>query len=157
MSETLAIVNESLDSRSVPSGVSHDSGKPGYCNEELDNEEKKKPPANTQMLTKFREFCDSHSYHFLPLSKEEESAIKLLNALKSQKAPLHAYPALLEWHLKETEHLREHETLKDSQKYFHRDTLMKKLIKRYNTMQDMLPKIKRLTLPHSKAAVHIPY
>ena len=124
--------------------------------EELDDEEKKKPPPNTQMLTKFREFCDSHSYHFLPLCKEEESSIKLLNALKSQKAPLRAYPALLEWHLKETGHLREHETLKDSQKYFHRDTLMKKLIKRYN-MQAMLPRIKRLTLPHSKAVVHIPY
>ena len=78
------------------------------------------------MLTKFREFCDSHSYHFLPLSKEEESSIKLLDALKSQKAPLRAYPAL------------------------------KKLIKRYN-MQAMLPRIKRLTLPHLKAVVHIPY
>ena len=94
--------------------------------------------------------------NFLPLSKEEESSIKLLNALKSQKAPLRAYPALLEWHLKETGHLREHKTLKDSQKYFHRDTLMKKLIKCYN-MQAMLPKIKKLTLPHSKAVVHIPY
>ena len=37
MSETLAIVNESLDSRSVPSGVSHDSGKPGYCIRPHDN------------------------------------------------------------------------------------------------------------------------
>ena len=38
-----------------------------------------------------------------------------------------------------------------SQRYPH-----EKLIKRYN-MQAMLPKIKKLTLPHSKAVVHIPY
>ena len=124
--------------------------------EELDDNEKKKAPPNTEMLTKFRAFCDTHSFHFLPLSREDVTSIKLLNALKSQKAPLRAYPSMLEWHLKETQHLGEHESLKDSKKYFHRETLMKQLIKRYN-MGAMLPKIKRLTLPHSKAVVHIPY
>ena len=125
-------------------------------NEEEDNEEKKKAPPNTQMLTEFRAFCDTYLFHFLPLSSEEVTSIKLLNALKCQKAPLCAFPSLLEWHLKETKHLREHESLKDTPKYFHRETLMKKLIKRYN-MEAMLPKIKKLTLPHSKAVVHIPY
>ncbi len=124
--------------------------------EELDDNKKKKAPPNTEMLTKFRAFCDTHSFNFLPLSREDVTSIKLLNALKSQKAPLRAYPAMLEWHLKETKHFGEHESLKDSRKYFHRETLMKELIKRYN-MGDMLPKIKRLTLPHSKAVVHVPY
>ena len=125
---------------------------------EEDDEDKKKAAPNTQMLTEFRAFCDTHSYNFLPLSREEVASIKLLNALKCQKAPLHAYFSFLEWHLKETQHLREHESLKvkDTPKYFHRETLMKNLIKRYNT-EAMLPKIKRLTLPHSKVVVHIPY
>ena len=106
--------------------------------EEEDNEEKKRAPPNTQMLTKFRAFCDTHSHNFLPLSRQEVTFIKLLNALKSQKAPLcAAYPSLLEWHLKETQHLREHESPKDTPKYFHRETLMKQLIERYN-MKAML-------------------
>ena len=124
--------------------------------EEEDDEDKKKAPPNTQMLTEFRAFCDTHSHNFVQLSREDVTSIKLLNALKSQKAPLRAYPSLLEWHLKETQHLREHESLKDTPKYFHRETLMKKLIERYN-MKAMLPKIKRLRLPHSKAVVHVPY
>ena len=114
------------------------------------------PAPNSEMLDQFKAFCNTHSYHFLPLSKAERTSIKLLDSLKRKKAPLNAYQEVLEWHLKETKQLREHETLKDTTKYFHRNTLMKRLLKRYN-MEAMMPKIKKLTLPHSKATVEIPY
>ena len=122
-----------------------------------EEEEDSKPSAiNTSMLNKFRSYCDTHSYHFLRLTKEEKTCIKLLDSLKRKKAPLNAYPDLLEWHLKETKQLREGESLKDTDKYFHRKTLMKHLMKRYN-MEGLLPKQKQITLPFSKATVSIPY
>ena len=52
--------------------------------------------------------------------------------------------------------MRETETLKDTTKYYERKTFMKWLLKRYN-LECMLPKIKKLTLPHSKAVVTILY
>ena len=111
---------------------------------------------NTEMLATFKAFCDTHSHHFLPFSKAETTSIKLLHTLKRKKAPLNAYQELLEWHLKETKHLGPHETLKDTAKYVQRKTLLKRLLKRYN-MEAMVPKLKKLRLPHSKAVVTIPY
>ena len=111
---------------------------------------------NTEMLSKFREYCDTHSHCFLPLTKADRTSIRLLYTLKKKKSPLNAYPELLEWHLKETKHLMPHETLKDTNDYFHRNTLMKGLLKRYN-LEAMVPKLKKLQLPHSKAVVTIPY
>ena len=114
------------------------------------------PPPNTEMLAQFREYCDTHSHYFLPLSKADRTSIRLLVTLRKKKAPLNAYPELLEWHLKETKHLMQHETLKDTHEYFHRQTIMNRLLKRYN-LEPMIPKLKKLLLPHSKAVVTIPY
>jgi len=111
---------------------------------------------NTDMLDNFKAYCASHSANFLPFSKAEVTCVKLLHALKLKKAPLNAYQELLEWHLKETKHLRPHETLNDTTQYFQRKTFMKQLLQRYN-MEQMLPKLKKLSLPHSKAVVTIPY
>ena len=48
--------------------------------EELDNEEKKnKPPSNTQMLTKFREFCDSSGCQYFSLTLRLKFFPKSLN------------------------------------------------------------------------------
>ena len=114
------------------------------------------PSPNTEMLAQFREYCDTHSHYFLPLSKADRTSIRLLFTLRKKKAPLNAYPEILEWHLKETKHLMEHESLKDTTEYFHRKTIMTRLLKRYN-LEPMRPKLKQLLLPHSKAVVTIPY
>ena len=140
----------------------NDSDSTGYRGNDNDDveeseEEDSKPVAiDTSMLSEFQAYCDTHSHNFLQLTKEEKTCIKLLDSLKRKKAPLNAYPDLLEWHLKETKRLRENESLKDSDKYFHRKTLMKRLMKRYN-MEGLLPKLKQITLPFSKATVTIPY
>ena len=98
---------------------------------------------NTQMLEKFREYCRTHDHRFLPLSQEDIASIKLMDILRRKKAPLNAYSELLEWHLKQGGELRDHESLKDTSQYHHRNTLMKKLIPRYN-LEAMMPKIKKV-------------
>ena len=111
---------------------------------------------NLDMLSGFQAYCDTHSHYFLPLTRSDRTSIRLLDSLKRKKAPLNAFEELLEWHLKETKVLEAHETIKDTSEYFHRKTLMKRLLNRYN-LQGMVPRIKKLRLPHSKAVVQIPY
>ena len=63
---------------------------------------------------------------------------------------------MLEWHLKETGHLRDDTmTLKDTHMYFSRKTLIKKLMRRHNC-ESLRPKIKEVRLPFSKAVAKIP-
>ena len=114
-----------------------------------------KPEPNTQFLEEFRAFCDEHQDKFLDLTKEEECCIKLMDILMRKKPPLNAYPELLEWHLKEAGVIREHESLKDTDRYHHRNTLLKKLMPRYN-LQGMMPKMRRVKLPSSKVVAQIP-
>ncbi len=114
-----------------------------------------KPEPNTQLLEEFRAFCDEHQDKFLDLTKEEECSIKLMDILMRKKAPLNAFAEVLEWHLKGSDVIREHESLKDTDRYHHRNTLLKKLMPRYN-LQGMMPKIKRVKLPSSKVVAQIP-
>lgn len=107
------------------------------------------------VLERFVEYCEGHNHNFLKLSVADMSSIKMMDILKRKKAPLNAYPELMTWHLKELKHLRSHETLKDSQEYFHRETLISNLTPRYN-MTSMMPRLKKVTLPSSKARVTIP-
>ena len=82
-----------------------------------------KPEPNTQLLEEFRAFCDEHQDKFLDLTKEEESSIKLMDILMRKKAPLNAFAEVLEWHLKGSDVIREHESLKDTDRYHHRNAL----------------------------------
>lgn len=113
-----------------------------------------KVPPNEDILKQFQQYCNEHHNQFLRLTKETKTSIRLMNILK-RKAPLHTYESVLEWHLKETGKLRKHEKLGDSQDYFHRKTLMKQLLPRYNLL-GMIPKEKKVRLPSSKAVVTIP-
>ena len=69
---------------------------------------------------------------------------------------MNAHKEALEWHLKETGHLRDHESLTDTTKYHSRETMLKKLRDRCD-MKKMFPKVKKIRLPSSKALVSIPY
>ena len=79
---------------------------------------------NPQLLEAFREFCEDHDENFHDLTTEEESSIRLMDILMRKKAPLNAFAEVLEWHLKESGKIRQHETLKDTPKYHHRNTLL---------------------------------
>ena len=112
---------------------------------------------NRKKLQEFRSFCDNHHEEFLPnLKKQQITSVKLMNTLRKKKTPMNAYKEVLEWHLKETGHLRDHESLKDTTKYHSRETMIKKLTDRYN-MKKMFPKVRKVRLPSSKALVSIPY
>ena len=65
------------------------------------------------MRDKFREYVNNAKKNFAKLTKEEESAIRILHILKSKNAPMNAYESIMLWHLKQSNQLREHETLGD--------------------------------------------
>ena len=109
---------------------------------------------NKSLLQHFRQYCREHHDHYLPLSKEDISSIKLLSVLK-HKAPLKVHASIMEWHLKEKGVLREHEKLGDANKYHHWTTLMKWFMGRHN-LSAMLPRVVKTKLPSSKAVVSVP-
>lgn len=113
-----------------------------------------KVPPNREVLAKFRKYCEQHNHNFLHLSKATKASIRLMDVLK-RKAPLNAFEGVLEWHLKETGKLRQHEKLGDAEDYNHRKTLMKQLLPRYNLL-GMMPTEKKVRLPSSRAVVSIP-
>ena len=121
--------------------------------QDSDDEDAKREP-DTSMIEEFRQYCEGFHENFLPLTKEQESSIKLIDVIR-KKAPLGAFQDVMEWHLKETGKLRSHEKLGDAEGYQHRQTLMKWLFKRYN-LTKMIPTIRKIRLPSSKAVVSIP-
>lgn len=137
------------------SGAADEESAVSEAEEEEEEEEDCMSP-NTDMLRAFQKCCSDQSDTWAPLSPAEETSIRLLATLKKKKTPLNAFPELLEWHLRETKHLQPHETLGDTKDYVHRKTLLKRLMKRYN-LEPMIPKLKRLTLPFSRATVAIPH
>lgn len=125
--------------------------------EEPDNVEGNidKPQPNLEMRAKFMEYVDKHSISFAPFTKAEITQIRLLDALKRKRAPLNAYQELLEWHLKEKQHIQPHMSLKDTPEYSDREAMMQKLMKRYN-LEGMIAEEKKVRLPFSRAHVTIP-
>ena len=153
--------------RTINDGYEADSGgegaRGGWYDTDSEDEESmleesaQDSPPNRQKLREFRSFCRDHHYNFLPnLKKQEITSLKLMATLRRKKTPLNAYKEVLEWHLKETNHLRDHESLKDTTKYHTRETMIKKMTDRYH-MQKLFPKITKVRLPSSKALVTIPY
>ena len=77
-----------------------------------------------------------------------------MELLRKSKAPLSSFQPMLEWHLKETGHLKHWQTLKDTPYYVTRETLINRLSKRYNC-EALKPKIKKVRLPFSKSVAHM--
>lgn len=123
--------------------------------EEEDEDTADKLQINTEMRRKFFKYLLEHEEEHWPLTRTEETQIRLLDVLMRKKAPLNAYKEVLEWHLKEANLLAPHETLKHTQEYTNREAMMKKLIKRYN-LEALLPVPKVVGLPFAKANVVIP-
>ena len=110
---------------------------------------------NREKLEEFRAYCDDYK-GIDPLSKQKKKSIRLMDVLQRKKTPLNAYPELLEWHLRETGEIQPNETLQHTKDYTHRGPLLEELSKRYN-LGTIKPKIKKVTLPSSKAVVSIPH
>ena len=113
-------------------------------------------PPNVEMLDSFRAYCEDGVRQTQPLDEYTVTSIKLLDQLRQCKAPMCSYKRMLEWHLKETGHLKDASMrLKDTKSYLSRATLLKKLTKRYNC-EALQPKLKKVRLPFSKAVASIP-
>ena len=98
----------------------------GEFNEEIVNNEDEIVPEKELML-EFREYYDE-AQRFSSFTDEEVDAIRCLLALRRTKAPMSTYESIMEWHLgcKPSE----------SPKYVSRDTLFKKLKRRYHIEVD---------------------
>jgi hypothetical protein len=109
---------------------------------------------NTWIRDQFQEYVSGHVGNFLPFTKAEITAIKLMDTLKLKKAPLNAYRDLMEWHLRESGQLDDYEDLKDAPElYTGRNTLLEQLNKRYN-MEKLKPYTKKIKLPVSGSVIN---
>ena len=91
------------------------------------------------------------------LTAAEVSGVRLMDALRRNRAPLKAYKDISEWKLKETGVILDHQVANDAgTHYVSRETLIKRLTKRYG-LEHMFPKEMRVTLPSCKETVRIPY
>ena len=115
-------------------------------------DESREEPANTQMLEDFVKYCSSKRED---LTEEMIKQVELLAMLRKSKSHLNSYQPMLEWHLKQIGVLKDHQTLKDTKEYWTRETLIKKLMQRYNGTP-LQPKIKKVRLPFSKSVAQIP-
>ena len=117
------------------------------------------PPIHAQMSTKaigdFKKYVIHARQNFLPLEKGEVAAIKVLDILRKKRATLDTYPDIMEWHFRESGSIKPHETLADETLYISRESLMKRLSKRYNMdPKNLVPK-RHIVLPSSRTKVGI--
>jgi hypothetical protein len=103
-------------------------------------------------LRSFNEYVANQRRKFKELTESEERAIKIMRILIKKRAPLDAYQAVMEWHLKETGLLAWNEPVGQSRHFISREVLMAKLRKRYH-MDHQYAKSVTITLPHSKSKV----
>ncbi len=109
---------------------------------------------NTQIRDQFAEYARYQAANHVSFDPDEVAAIRLLDILKTKKAPLNAYQTLMTWHLKESGLLHEGQSVKDYEGYVGRKTMLDRLKKRYN-MEDKMPYQRTIKLPISKTVVKI--
>jgi len=109
---------------------------------------------DTKIRSQFQEYCDHMKGNHLELSKDEETAIRLLDIMRRKKTPLNAYDSLMAWHFKQRGWIKEHETAADSSHYISRKTILNRLTERYNA-KSKFPYQRKLILPASGTVVKV--
>ena len=100
---------------------------------------------NTAMWKQFNDYLGKCKKKFAGLEPEYIAAIDLINLLTEAGADLALYDRIVEWH---------HDHIEADKKVTYKQ-LIKDLRERYN-MEDMVPKMKRTTLPACGSKVSIP-
>ncbi len=108
----------------------------------------------TWIRDQFLKYVDAHANNHVALNPDEKRAIKLLAALRKKKVALNGYQEIMEWHLKESGVLRDHETVSGCQQYIGRQTMLDRLKERYN-FENKYPFQKKVKLPISGTVVKI--
>lgn len=109
---------------------------------------------NTWIRDQFRAYCEEAKQKFKPFSKEEVATVTLLHLLKEKNAPMNAYESVFLWHLHQSDKLYRQQTLGDYPRFIGRQTMIKRLVERYN-FEEKLPRQKTIKLPVSGTVVKI--
>ena len=105
------------------------------------------------VLLDFREYRQE-ALDCPPLTKKHVDAINLMFTLRKTKASLETYDSIMEWHLKATGAMHEHESVTLCDGFISRDKLFTFLRKRYNMEKGHnIPT--EIILPYSKARAKI--
>ena len=128
----------------------------GYEGLDSDDEEDQDAGPSARGRDEFVAFCNDNTF-FAPLARAEVTGIHLMEVLRQKKAPINAYPSLMDWHLREKGTIVGQQTLKDAgpAHFIGRKTLLARLARRYN-LQDKGPVERVVKLPSSKEVVKIP-
>ena len=109
---------------------------------------------HTGIRDQYKEYARAKAGNTVGFTDEEAACIRLMDVLRKRKAPLNAYKEVMEWHLKEKGDIKQHESVKDSETYISRKTMLKKLRDRYN-YKNKFPRKKKVKLPVSKSILHL--
>ena len=109
---------------------------------------------HTGIRDQYKEYARAKAGNTVGFTDEEAACIRLMDVLRKKKAPLNAYKEVMEWHLKEKGDIKQHESVKDSETYISRKTMLKKLRDRYN-YKNKFPRKKKVKLPVSKSILHL--
>ena len=112
------------------------------------------PGPDTWIRDQFKEYCAFAKANFIPFGKDEIRAVRLLHLLKVKNAPMNAYDSVMHWHLKEAGLILDSQSVSDYPGYISRNTMMKRLIRRYN-YDNKMPFRKTVRLPASGSLVRI--
>jgi len=107
------------------------------------------------LLEDFKEYAAYANKNFIPFTKLERHAIKLMVVLRQTKASLDTYESVMEWHLQTTKKLKPGESLKETKDFLTRKKLFAKLAKRYNVSMEKYAQLSRITLPSSRSTANI--
>lgn len=108
----------------------------------------------THIRDQFIEYAEHKAKNHVPLDAAERRSIRLMAALRKKKVALNGYQEIMEWHLKDSGLLREHESVKTSPHYVGREVMINRLKARYN-FANKFPFERKVKLPTSGAVVKL--
>lgn len=118
------------------------------------NEDEDEEGPITEIRDQFLRYIEDHHGNTVALNKNEKRSIRLLAAMRKKKVALNGYNEVMEWHLKESGLVRDHESAAASKHFIGREVMLDRLKERYN-YKNKFPFQKRVKLPTSGAVVKI--
>lgn len=120
----------------------------------MDDDEEETMGVDTSILDNFNEYREKAKGFITPIRKKYKDALELMAILRETKASLDTYDSIMDWHLKATGVLHQHEGVGGKKEFVSRDILFKYLAQRYNMHQNY-GMIETIVLPSSKASVKV--
>ena len=106
------------------------------------------------ILSDFLQYERHATRNYHSFCAKEKNAIELMSLLRRGKASLDTYDAMMKWHLRASNKLRDHEALANHPEYLGREVIINRLLDRYN-LKNKVNIVKEITLPSSRARAKI--